>query len=99
MYALAFAFSDFAVDFLDFFTTSSPDALWCALSLASSSSSLDARRFGISVKDGVVDQIRGNIARRPHGSPDPPNAFHHARRPPIDTHRASLWPPPYHFNA
>lgn len=68
---LAFGFSDFAPDFFDFFVTSSSDALLCALSPASSSSSLGARRFGIGVKiGGAVDQIRGNIARRRRGSPD-----------------------------
>lgn len=62
---LAFGFSDFAVDFFGFFTTSSSDALWCALSLTSPSSSLGGLRFGIIGKTrGAVDQIRGNIARR-----------------------------------
>lgn len=78
---LAFGFSDFALGFFGFFTASSSDAVLCALSLASPSSSLGARRFGIIEAGGTVDRIRGNIARRRHDGPDLANAFHHTRRP------------------
>ena len=97
--ALAFGFSDFAVDFFCFFTGSSSDALWCALSLTSSSSSFGLRRFGICAEaGGGVDQTRGNIARRRQGSSDLGKVFRHARRPPIDIHRVSLWSLAYYFN-
>ena len=60
MAVLAFGFSDFALDFFDFFTVSSSDTVLCALSLTSSSSSLGSRRFGISTETGgAVDRSVG----------------------------------------